>query len=190
MHDYLLPMPKWPIELKKIGKKYRKKKYLEVLSELEKLSEKNIDSNFFIGRIYFVGKVTPQNYHNAGVYFYKADSIRCNVLSYNKYYLGLINLISGQNYEKIAFNSFLMSAKYGNPYGMLELGRLYKEGYGTEKDLIKAHVNFNLAMIHFTDYREKREAKREMKKVEEISDINDIYKAQEDAAKRWNGEKV
>ena len=37
------------------------------------------------------------------------------------------------------------AAQRGSPEGMLELGRLYRDGVGVEKDLVKAYVWFNRA---------------------------------------------
>ena len=49
-----------------------------------------------------------------------------------------------QNFD-LAAQWVLRSAENGDPEGMLEVGRLYRDGVGVEQDLIQSYVWFNRA---------------------------------------------
>jgi len=71
---------------------------------------------------------------------------------------------------------FDKAAAKGNPVGLYEIGLLYEAGTGVPRDLIKAHLYFNLASA-----RQHPQANEAMQRISAQLTAEEVEKAQAEA---------
>ncbi|KAG2235183.1 hypothetical protein INT48_003527 [Thamnidium elegans] len=137
------------------------KKYTEALKYYE--ASDNVEATFWAGTFYYGGKVIDRDHEVALAYFEVVISLEKHGLSY--LFMGKIYKDGkdgvGQNYQK-SVDCFNMALLLGLPEAATEIGILYRNGLGVQKDNQKAYGWFlkgalmgcpksyyELGLIHF-----------------------------------------
>lgn len=125
---------------------------LEALQEAEKVAEKKDYLRYRIGKCYAYGYGTEQNYEEAARWFQQAGNNPFAAYALGSQYL------RGQGVEQnneLAYSLFQMAAVQGNAYAQYQLGRMCRDGVGTEANLVTSRQWYEKAYRSFLDMERK-----------------------------------
>lgn len=128
------------------------RKALEAFQKAEQTAAKKEYLRYRIGKCYAYGHGTEQNYEEAARWFRQAGNNPFAAYSLGNQYL------RGQGVEQsdeLAYTLFHMAAIQGNAYAQYQLGRMCRDGVGTEANLVTSKQWYEKAFWSFRDMEQK-----------------------------------